>query len=245
MENYIGYVIGVIGIIAAIVGYYKSKKIKIPFVITKTQNILDLPDTISELELYYSKRKIQNLSITKIAFFNAGNETIEFDDVSNIDPILIKIPKDVILLNYKIGELSRTAINFKAILNNNNLKVEFDFLDKSDGAIIKLLHTKLTDEDIKLEGTIKGASKISTHKLKMGGNVLYKAIFMMMIGLIASSLPFLERRFGLKYFQLALLLIPLVAAFIYLQDKLIYIIKGFKGINVIESYEHKIHFSDL
>ncbi|MDP2045313.1 MAG: hypothetical protein Q8L00_03775, partial [Deltaproteobacteria bacterium] len=76
------YLLSLLSVILAIILYIKSKKMKIPCYATNTINIFrDYNSNIESLEILYGGKLINNLSITKLAFWNAGKETIKKADL--------------------------------------------------------------------------------------------------------------------------------------------------------------------
>lgn len=89
LSNY-GWIVGIVGIILAIYFYFKNKKIKEPVYALRDLNLIkDLINTPEALEMFYAGNKINNLSVAKIAFWNAGRDTINEKDIAKADPLAI------------------------------------------------------------------------------------------------------------------------------------------------------------
>lgn len=83
------FIIGVLGVILTIIFYFKSKKFKRPCYAIRSLGVVeDITNKSKSLEIYYAGQKIERLTITRIAFWNAGNETIDKRDIAPADPIL-------------------------------------------------------------------------------------------------------------------------------------------------------------
>ncbi len=78
-----GLIFGVIGIILAIIFFFKSKKNKKPYYLVKSYNIIseNIGNKIKDIDIYFKGQKVEDLTISKIAIWNSGNETINRDDI--------------------------------------------------------------------------------------------------------------------------------------------------------------------
>ena len=96
-------------------------------------------------------KNIESLTITKIFLWNGGRRSI---DKADIDDGYIKIlaSEDNIILEAKIIHSSNDRNDLS--LNSENNTINFDFLDSSNGGVIEVIHTGLSDENISLDGYI-------------------------------------------------------------------------------------------
>lgn len=84
--------------------------------------------------------KIRQVSITKVVLWNAGKESIEKQDVRRA--INIAFPSgDEILYPPTILQASREVTGFSATKKKNDVVVDFDFLEKGDGALIEIVYS--------------------------------------------------------------------------------------------------------
>lgn len=155
------YIITVISLLLTIIFYDKGKKVKLPYYAVKSYNIIkDLDSTIDLLEVLYSGKRIENFTATKIAFWNAGNDTINSDDITSTNPLTINITEGYKILNAKILQVIEPANQFEIdIIDDMSIGIHFDYLDKNQGAIIQLLHTGKSEKDIEIKGKIKGVGE--------------------------------------------------------------------------------------
>ena len=157
------YFLSFLSVLLAIILYYKSRKIKIPLYAIKTNNIVaDYISKISSLNVLYSGNQIDNLSVSKIAFWNNGNEPIKSNDIAQKDPLRIVSKNNSKILDANIINYIKPAnnINLKISDNGSEAIITFDFLAKNEGVIIQVYHTGKTNNDIQIEGTIIGGKKI-------------------------------------------------------------------------------------
>ena len=98
-------------------------------------------------------------SLTKLAFWNSGTETINKIDIVNSDPLRIDGTELNTIVGAKISFTRRNVSNIEVSLIENTVQLSFDYLDKNDGAIIDIYHTESTK--LNVSGTIKGCESIS------------------------------------------------------------------------------------
>lgn len=142
--------------------YFKSKKVKLPLYSHWSINIInEFVNKFESLEMTYSGLPIENLTVTKILFWNGGNDTIDDQDISRVDPLKIQIKEKYKILESNVLYSKNPANQFsiKTADDKSNAMLKFDYLDKDEGGIIQLIHTGKSFKDIEIHGTIKGAGK--------------------------------------------------------------------------------------
>lgn len=149
--------------ILAIFFYFKAKRAKKPCYAKRSVNIVkDLVSKFESLEILYDGQKIENLTITKVAFWNAGSDTMDNHDIASADPIVIQVSNGCrILKAQKIYEKnSANKLELKTSTKESQFLIDFEYIDRGEGAIFQLFHTGTSNQDVKVLGTIKGAGKI-------------------------------------------------------------------------------------
>jgi hypothetical protein len=167
MNNW-GNVAGVVGVVLAILGVYltiKSWKRKIPTFVIRSNNVFKgLEKTIPDVEVKFPGygQPVTSVTITKIGFWNPGNETIKKNEVVKDDPIMIRAKEGVVFLSAVIFEAVNPLNKIECTVSKDrsSVSITFDYLDCNQGALIQVFHTGTTDADITMSGTIMGASKI-------------------------------------------------------------------------------------
>jgi phosphate/sulfate permease len=159
----VGVVTGVVGIVLAIVFYVRGKREKRPTFSTQSVNIVkDLRSRVGQVEMNFHGEPIDTLTATKLAFWNAGRETINGADISEALPLLIVPREGVTILQVDLIYSNSDADEF--VLSTGEKpgthRVEFAYLDQASGGIFQVLHTGLTGEDVDLVGSIRGAKGI-------------------------------------------------------------------------------------
>ncbi|MCJ7497383.1 MAG: hypothetical protein MUO78_04530 [candidate division Zixibacteria bacterium] len=146
----------------AIIFYIKGRKIKLPRYAVRSINIVkNLVSGIESLEILYCGQQIENLTVSRIAFWNAGSDTIDGEDISAIEPLTFHVKEGYKILDQKIIYQSRPANQFSVnrAKDRSYVLLDFDYIDKKQGTIIQLFHTGRSSEDIECRGSIKGAGK--------------------------------------------------------------------------------------
>ena len=156
-------IIAVLGVALAIIFYIKGKKVKLPCYTFRSNNIVkDLFSRIGPLEMRYSGQQIENLTVTKIAFWNAGRDTINNQDVASADPLTVHVKEGYKILDTKILHEKNPTNQFSTTTSEDRsyFTLQFDYVDKGEGVVILFFHTGLSSEDIEIGGRIKGAGEL-------------------------------------------------------------------------------------
>jgi hypothetical protein len=156
------FVLTIFAIVLALFFYIRSRRNKEPVYTKKGFNIVqDFSAKLSDLVITYKNQTVNNLTITKLAFWNDGHDTINKIDIAEGDPLRICAIEDSKILSAEVI-YSRNSANRFCISNiedDNLVRLSFDYLDKDEGGIIQIIHNGKSSEDIEVKGTIKGAGK--------------------------------------------------------------------------------------
>lgn len=154
---------------------YRSMPQKIlKFYIINNELITSNKTILSKLEILYNDTPVNNLTVTKIVFWNNAFPTINSSDIVKASPLLIA-SKTGTLLDVSIikGQQSSNCITTSDIVDNK-ASISFDYLDRKEGGIVQIVHTG-DSYDISLSGKLKGGkiimqrySKIKRILLSMG-----------------------------------------------------------------------------
>lgn len=159
-SNLPSIIIGITGIVLGLYFYYKRKKIKQPLFQKKTTEILPIETlSIDKLGFTYNNKSVEKLSITKLAFWNEGKESILKSDFIKKAPFIIATHKDIELYDFSI-EVLNSNNNIVITEKKNNLFIDFDFLDQFDGFILTVFHNGDDSKNIMPFGSFIGAKEI-------------------------------------------------------------------------------------
>jgi len=216
IENNIITIVGIlIPTIIAIILYLKGRKVKKPIYFLKTFDIASRDKDIPKLKLIYEDRPIETLSITRIAILNDGNETIDCQDVAKKDPLRIEISKNFKILDADFHYIRTPANDFslETIENQNNIKINFDYIDGREGCIIQVIHDGAKSDDISVAGSIKGAGEIVQRDINKNeeystSDIIFKVVLISIFGFVVITLLQIINYYNLSYW-LILLIVPI------------------------------------
>ena len=150
--------IAVISLILAIYFGISSKKVKRFYYFKKTNKLVSFnSNKPASLHLFYDDIEVQDVSVTRIAVWNSGNEVINAEDLVESEPLSIKSidgkSDDIRILDSSI-EYVTDATNKFILLASEESKVEnkdedhtykevvnFDYAGKRDGFILQIIHS--------------------------------------------------------------------------------------------------------
>jgi hypothetical protein len=151
---------GTVGSIALAVLLYKlGKPRRLLAYATRTFRVIpDRRIKLPRLEVLYNTYPVQSLSVTRIAIWNAGNESLRRADIPKTDPPVIYARDEITLFEGDVIE-SVAANNVTLIPVYEPITgyaVDFEFLDPGDGAVFSIVHTGSKITDIRVNGEIIG-----------------------------------------------------------------------------------------
>lgn len=153
----------IISFFLMIIFYFKSKREKIPYYDIISLNLVqELVSKVDSLEMSYSGELIETLTVTRVAFWNGGRETINNQDIVGSDPPRVRAKEGCRILSAQI--LYATPANqfgLEMAEDQSNVIFNFNYIDKDEGMIVQLFHTGKSSEDAEVCGRIKGAGTIT------------------------------------------------------------------------------------
>jgi hypothetical protein len=159
-QGWIGLLIGVVSIAVAYVLYRRSLlRPSLAFFSSSIQVTGVNSPLVSGIEIFFRGKKVETVTQSTIIIYNAGNTTIDGDRIVNSDPLRIVTCEGSEILEAAIADVTRKVNSFSIAPSeqqHNEAICAFDYLDTSDGALIKVLHTggKAT-----VAGTVRGMAK--------------------------------------------------------------------------------------
>lgn len=188
--------LGIIGLVFAVIGlalswyfYIRGKREKRPYQRIKSYNIIEDDATnLVGLDITYEGKKIASLTVSKIQFWNDGEETIKSEDLKTINPLRICAIKGVEILSARVIEANNTSSLISCVLQKetNDVILDFVYLDTSHGAVIQVVHTGLRSSDLFITGDIIGVKYVQN-----ANEVTKKNINLVQKGIRVSYLVFL------------------------------------------------------
>ena len=174
VNDVIGYAIGVIGIVIAVIFYFRSRERAIPsYVVLKSLLISParrhLPEKVT---IQYDGHPISTLSTATIFFWNRGRKTLDGNDIVTSRPIKILFmekDKEVPALEIRSITATRDELNVSAEISEGSIRIGFDFLDRGDGFGLEVLYEGGANTKITCPGTIKGVPEGVKRRARTAG----------------------------------------------------------------------------
>ena len=163
----IALLLGVAALVTGYIYYLRAKREKRPLWVIVTTNVVGkVGDELGEsLSVHYKRRAISTVSISRIAFWNAGSQTINKDDIPPGDRLRIATtdPSHRVLEVRVIGHNSAGSQFDSEPVSEHGARevpIRFDFMDRTNGCVFQVIHTGLSSADLALRGTLKGAQPL-------------------------------------------------------------------------------------
>ncbi len=161
-------IIGIAGILIGIgASYYFyriSRRAKEPCWSIRSNNLIRGYETrIADLEIRYKGQRVENLTASRILFWNDGAETIYRQDITDVDPLRIAPADGVRLLDVRLLLQNNRANLLQCDLSESDgiARIQFDYLGQGDGGVIGVFHTGTSLKDIQVKGIVKGAKALT------------------------------------------------------------------------------------
>ncbi len=175
-----GLFVGVVGTVLAILFYLKSRKFKAASYSIRSFNLLtNSLSTLPKFSAIYKDTPLANLTATKILLWNSGSEILSRSDIAQSDPIRIMLPDEREILYARVVSTSvpTNRANIEIPQHGSNICIlRFEYLAPKEGCLISLLHTGGPDDQLRVEGMLKGFGAPRTYTppkvLKFLSNVI-------------------------------------------------------------------------
>jgi hypothetical protein len=120
-----------------------------------------------KIKFYYDNQEINQVTTTKICFWNKGRKPIKREDVVQTAPLRLQIVphksmnQPVEILDYSLLQLSDK--NSKIILSKTDkpdtLQIDFEYVEFNEGADFEIQHTGDVESSVNFSGVILGPKK--------------------------------------------------------------------------------------
>lgn len=188
---FISLALAIVGVASLIIGIRSRKKLELSYGQSSFQIIKKGKTTIENLYLLFGEKEISDLTITKFAIWNSGNEVIDGKDIVSGKPLQITAHNNAEILDVSITEKVEETNNFVITdINKNRAEVKFEYVDKKEGVIIQVLHSG-DGADLSVDCKIKGGKPVrnisekeritSTKKRRVRGAMIVALIIEMVL----------------------------------------------------------------
>ena len=132
-QNWISFLIGVIGICVAFYFYRASKRDSKPVYQYWALGILgkDEDNLPKDVSVKFQGIEVNRLNRTTMTFWNDGTKVLDGSDIVKADPLIISYPEGSKILSYKILRQTKEVNGFSLKLvpdKPNVLLIDFDYL---------------------------------------------------------------------------------------------------------------------
>jgi len=212
-DTIIGIIIGMIGVaIGILASYYfyrRSLRVKEPTWAIRTTNIIQgYSSKFNDLQVIYKGENIENLTVSRIIFWNEGAETIDRQDILTANQVRIVALEGIKLLDVKLLASNNPSSQFSVqhAADKGCAYFNFDYLDQKQGAVVQVVHNGISSKDVDVTGDIKG---VRTLRRK----IAYTESPSVRLGIGSRKLYFFAMGLGLTYLAVAFasLFIPSLA----------------------------------
>ena len=151
------FAVGLLGIILAVVFYRRTKRRKsLSFAHRSIPIFRDSTPLISKLRIQYDGKDTKNLTLTHLAFWNSGNETIRDIDLVDNDPLRVVVEEGSVLdVELLFASQKANSINV-APPHDASVDLSFRFLDAQHGGVVRVVHTATSRRHVGMKGTLMG-----------------------------------------------------------------------------------------
>lgn len=156
-----GFFIGLVGFIAAVVFYFNGKSRKVlEYQISRYFLIFGEEVNIPGIKILYDDKPIQDLISTTIRFINTGNQTIDSNDFAKQAPLCVTCSGQFygFQRGYQIVADNPSSFPTINMLNEQSIKINFDFLKPQQKLRITFLHSG----DLSVQGELKNGKIVDT-----------------------------------------------------------------------------------
>lgn len=158
--GWVGSLISLAGLIAALIIYRASRVCARPVFQTKAIRLLgkETPALPSDVKVFFKGDPVPRLTRVQIMFWNSGATILRGSDIVQDDPLRFSFEAPGAIIDASIVKLTREINKFAVAISKerpNELLCSFDYLDPSDGVTIDLLHTAELGRPV-CRGSIRG-----------------------------------------------------------------------------------------
>lgn len=159
-ENWVATLVGVLALGIAIHQLLKSSGPSLNYQFTGQRIVGKSLDPLpSEVTISFKGNAVDHLSKSEIILWNSGPDALRRNDIPSTDPLRLDFSQATILQT-EITAQVRESSKVEMLLSSDRkpIVIEFEFLDKGDGALLTLWHDGV-DTTPKFNGVIIGQSR--------------------------------------------------------------------------------------
>jgi len=183
-----GLIIGITGIFLAIFFYFRSRRSKKPFYSLRSFNLIsERLQKYQDIKILFRNEPVNNLTMTKVALWNGGNDTINYQDLAQSDLLRISPKEGILIYDVELIFQSNPTCQFKTNIINNELIIYFDYFDQNQGCVVQVTHSGKRSSDLQVYGTVKGTGRIKESKLNSWDLKIVNSVAILLLPYLRSS----------------------------------------------------------
>ena len=167
--NLVFLVLAILSVIATVASHVLSRRRKRPCYNQESYRLVGEKATkVPRIRILYDDERIENLTLTKVAIWNDGNDAVEPTDFAPSDRLRLEIAPPAKILAVEIAYNSTAANNFRIVRAGDEetiSQIEFDYFHRNEGIVVDLFHTG-TDVSVGVRGTVKGMGNLRRRRPK-------------------------------------------------------------------------------
>lgn len=156
----LGSVLGILGIFLGFYFYLAGKVVSRISLHHVELSVIGSATSVCDehLEIKFQNEPVKRLTKNLTRLWNSGNKTINGADIVRMDRLRAFVSPDNKILQVWIIKKTRDIVEVNYEIKGNEVFIDFDFLDQSDGFAIEITHSGGLGE-LEWAGTIKGMPK--------------------------------------------------------------------------------------
>jgi hypothetical protein len=133
----------VVGLVATVGVYLRTRRVKRPtWSVRTTDLVTKRTGELPGLSVKFNAQDVSDLSVSRIVFFNSGNDPIRRSDIAPAAPLKVFVEKGATVLDTSLvvanNPANRVAIQLDTTANQALL--DFDYLGAREGAVFDVVH---------------------------------------------------------------------------------------------------------
>lgn len=127
----------------------------------------DSAPLLPKLRLMHEGRRVPRATLTKLVFWNSGNQMLEPRDLETMEPLAIGVSDAAVILDTRIlADTSGGGVQLAhSLKSTRSLGVSFEYLNPGKGAVLQFIHTDTQDNGLRVAGRIRGIDKLSARTI--------------------------------------------------------------------------------
>ena len=149
-----------LGLLAALVAIYsvarKREGTRVAWSVRGQNLVANYGEAVSDLSITFAGESVENLTVSKIAIWNAGTDTINSTDLVEGDLLRIVAETDARLLNVSVIQENNppNEVRLDIAADQHSAVVDFRFLDSGNGIVAQVFHTGVRGKALSVEGYV-------------------------------------------------------------------------------------------